>query len=364
MIRSRFSLPPRLAPLAFSVLLTATALFGDAITMKNGDRLTGTVIRVEGDSLTLKSELAGEVKIPFAAITSIDSGAPLSLVLKDGQTIVGSLKADNDRYTVTTAAAGTVETTKEKIATIRSEQEQARYLAALDRLTNPGLLDLWTGFFDAGYAATRGNAETNTLNLGANLTRSTSRDKISLSFTSINTNARLQGKTQQTANAIRGGGRYDLNLSKKSFVFALSDLEFDEFQRLDLRFVLGGGGGYRVVKSKTTVFDLFSGANLHKEFFSTGLRRTSTELILGNELNRKLASNMVLTERLVFYPNVSNTGNYRLNFDTALSTNINKWMAWNVGFSNRYLSNPVPGAKTNDLLFTTGIRLTFAKPAD
>jgi hypothetical protein len=79
---------------------------------------------------------------------------------------------------------------------------------------------------------------------------------------------------------------------------------------------------------------------------------TSPELILGNELNRKLASNMVLTERLVFYPNVSNTGNYRLNFDTALSTNINKWMAWNVGFSNRYLSNPVPGAKTNDLLFT------------
>ncbi|MFN9460583.1 MAG: hypothetical protein ACK6D7_24880, partial [Acidobacteriota bacterium] len=135
MIRSRFSLPPRLAPLAFSVLLTATALFGDAITMKNGDRLTGTVIRVEGDSLTLKSELAGEVKIPFAAITSINSGAPLSLVLTDGQTIVGSRKADNDRYTVTTAAAGTVETTKEKIATIRSEQEQARYLAALDRLT-------------------------------------------------------------------------------------------------------------------------------------------------------------------------------------------------------------------------------------
>lgn len=346
-----------------SLLLSGT-LLADSVTMKNGDRLTGTVIRVEGDSLTLKSELAGEVKIPFASITSIDSGAPLSLVLKDGQTIVGSLKAEADRYTVTTAAAGTVETTKEKIAAIRSEEEQTRYLARLDRLTNPRLLDLWTGFFDAGYAATRGNAETNTFNLGANLVRSTSRDKISLYFTSINTNARLQGVTQQTANAIRGGGRYDLNLSKKAFVFALSDLEFDEFQRLDLRFVLGGGGGYRVIQNKRTLFDLFSGANLNKEFFSTGLRRTSTELILGNELNHKIASNMVLTERLVFYPNVSNTGNYRLNFDTGLSTNINKWMAWNVGFSNRYLSNPVPGAKTNDLLFTTGIRLTFAKPAD
>lgn len=340
------------------------ALLADSVTMKNGDRLTGTVIRVEGDSLTLKSELAGEVKIPFASITSIDSGAPLSLVLKDGQTIVGSLKAEADRYTVSTTAAGQVETTKDKIATIRSEEEQTRYLARLDRLTNPGLLDLWTGFFDAGYAATRGNAETNTFNLGANLVRSTTRDKISLYFTSINTNARLQGQTQQTANAIRGGGRYDLNLSKKAFVFALSDLEFDEFQRLDLRFVLGGGGGYRVIQNKKTLFDVFSGANLNKEFFSTGLRRTSTELILGNELNHKIGANTVFTERLVFYPNMSNTGNYRLNFDTGLSTKINSWMSWNVGFSNRYLSNPVPGAKTNDLLFTTGIRVTFAKPAN
>ncbi len=347
-----------------SSLLLTGALLADSVTMKNGDRLTGSVIRVEGDSLTLKSELAGEVKIPFASITSIDSGAPLSLMLKDGQTLVGSLQAEADRYTVTTATAGRVETTKEQITTIRSAEEQTRYLARLDRLTNPRLLDLWTGFFDAGYAATRGNAETNTINVGAYLARATSRDKITLYFTSINTNARLQGQTQQTANAIRGGGRYDLNLSKKSFVFALSDLEFDQFQRLDLRFVLGGGGGYHVIQNKQTLFDLFAGANLNKEFFSTGLRRTSTELILGNELNHKIGGNIVFTERLVFYPNMSNSGNYRLNFDTGLSTNINKWLAWNVGFSNRYLSNPVPGAKTNDLLFTTGIRLTFAKPVD
>lgn len=345
-------------------LLCCASVFADSVTMKNGDRLSGKVIKVEGDSLTLKSDLAGDVKIPFASITKIDSGEPLSLVLKDGQIIVGSLKAEADRYLVTTADAGKVETTKEKIATIRSKEEQTRYQARIDRYANPRLLDLWTGFFDAGFSATRGNAETNSFNLGANASRATTRDKISLYFTSINTNARLQDRKQTTANAIRGGGRYNLNINKKSFVFALSDLEFDQFQRLDLRFVLGGGGGYHVVQNKRSMFDLFGGANLNKEFFSTGLRRTSTELLLGNELSHKLNSNMLLTERLVFYPNVSNTGQYRVNFDTALVTNINKWLGWNVGFSNRYLSNPVPGAKTNDILFTTGLRVTFARPAD
>jgi hypothetical protein len=29
--------------------------------------------------------------------------------------------------------------------------------------------------------------------------------------------------------------------------------------------------------------------------------------------------------------------------------------------SDRYLSNPLPGKKTNDILLTTGLRLTFAK---
>ncbi len=347
-----------------SLLFTYSVAFADSVTMKNGDRLTGAVVKVEADALTLKSDLAGVVKIPFASIASVDSGQPLSLMLKDGQTIVGSLKADADLYTVTTKDAGKVETTKEKIATIRSQDEQTRYLARLDRYSNPRLTDLWTGFFDAGYSATRGNAETNTFNLGANATRATTRDKISLYFLSINTNARIKNVKSTTANAVRGGGRYSLNVSEKAFVFALSDLEFDKFQQLDLRFVLGGGGGYHAIQNKRTAFDLFTGANLNKEFFSTGLRRTSTELILGNELSHKISSNMLLTERMVFYPNLSNSGNYRLNFDAGLVTNINKWLGWNVGFSNRYLSNPVPGNKTNDLLFTTGLRLTFAKPTD
>ena len=331
--------------------------------MKNGDRLTGAVVKVEADALTLNSDLAGVVKIPFASIASVDSGQPLSFILKDGQTIVGSLKADAELYTVTTKDAGKVETTKEKIAAIRSEDEQTRYLARLDRYTNPRLTDLWTGFFDAGYSATRGNAETNTFNFGTNATRATRRDKISLYFLSINTNARIRNVMSTTANAVRGGGRYSINLSKKAFAFGLTDLEFDQFQQLDLRFVLGGGG-YHVIQNKRIAFDLFTGANLNKEFFSTGLRRTSTELILGNELSHKISSNMLLTERMVFYPNVSNSGNYRVNFDAGLVTNINKWLGWNVGFSNRYLSNPVLGNKTNDVLFTTGLRLTFAKPAD
>jgi len=36
-------------------------------------------------------------------------------------------------------------------------------------------------------------------------------------------------------------------------------------------------------------------------------------------------------------------------------------LGWHLTLSNRYLSNPLPGTKKNDVLFTTGIRLTFAR---
>ena len=124
---------------------------------------------------------------------------------------------------------------------------------------------------------------------------------------------------------------------------------------------MGGGGGWHAVKNDRTVLDVFGGGSYNKEYFSTGLKRSSGEALLGEELTHKLSARSLLKQRLVFFPNLSQTGEYRLNFDTSLVTNLNRWLSWQVTFSDRYLSNPVPGAKSNDVLLTTGIRLTLAK---
>ena len=61
------------------------------------------------------------------------------------------------------------------------------------------------------------------------------------------------------------------------------------------------------------------------------------------------------------FPNLSDSGQYRMNFDIGASTAIAKWLGWQVTFSDRYISNPVKGTKNNDTLFTTGVRLTFGQ---
>lgn len=56
------------------LLLFGTAFVGaaraDEVTLKNGDRLTGTIIKSDAKTLDIKTEFAGVVTIQWSAITS------------------------------------------------------------------------------------------------------------------------------------------------------------------------------------------------------------------------------------------------------------------------------------------------------
>jgi putative salt-induced outer membrane protein YdiY len=145
------------------------------------------------------------------------------------------------------------------------------------------------------------------------------------------------------------------------FAFGSVDLESDQFQSLDLRFTPAGGAGYHAIHTDPTQFDLELGAAADREFFSTGLNRTSAEVLLGEELTHKFTATSSFHEKLVFFPNMSDTGQYRINYDMNWVTAVRKWFSWQVTISDRYLSDPVPGRKKNDVLYSTGLRLVFAK---
>lgn len=339
------------------------ASLADQVTMKNGDRLTGTIVKSDDKALVIKSEFAGVVTVTWDSITAIQSKEPIHVSLKSGQTIVGVVNTAGDKVTIATADAGQVTTDKAAITAIRSKEEQAAYDLQVERFRNPRLLDLWAGSVDFGFALSGGNSQTRNLTTSANATRATTRDKIGVNFTSIYATSKdpKTGVSGDTADAIRGGINYSLNVSKKAFVFGAMDLEFDRFQKLDLRFSPNGGFGYYVVKNDRTIFNIFGGGSLNREFFSTGLNRTSAEVIVGEELIKKIAKATTLNEKVSFYPNVTETGQYRINFDASTVTALSKWLGLKVAFSDRYLSNPLSGNKKNDVLFTTGLRITFAK---
>src|SRR5437667_12497173 len=122
------------------LLLTATLLVGaayaDQVTLKNGDRLSGSVLKSDAKALTLKSEFAGTVAIDWTAVDTITSAAPLYLTLKSGQVLLGPVETSNGVIQVKTADAGTDTTAKTQVATIRCKEEQDDSPAAVERLRN------------------------------------------------------------------------------------------------------------------------------------------------------------------------------------------------------------------------------------
>ncbi len=66
-------------------------------------------------------------------------------------------------------------------------------------------------------------------------------------------------------------------------------------------------------------------------------------------------------QNLAFFPNLSNRGEYRFDFDGGLTFKINNTLSVNMTVSDRFLSNPLVGNKKNDLLFSTGVVFSFAQ---
>jgi putative salt-induced outer membrane protein YdiY len=334
----------------------AAAASADKVILKNGDRLTGTIVSSDAKTMLIKTDLAGDVNVHWDDVSSIVSSQPLYLGLKDGQTVAGTVTTSDGTFTVTTTAAGKVEVPKANVTAVRDAAEQKA-------------VDAWSGILDTGLSLTRGNSATLAFSLSAKAARVTKRDKISVYSTAVYASDNTTPPSRTTAHAIRGGIRADFNVSERWFVFGLADFEYDEFQHLDLRNVLGGGLGYHVIKRKNTTFDLFGGGDYEQEYFSaaaafpTGLTRKTGEVLAGEELNMKLNDRFALTEKVSLFPNFSDSGQYRFQFDATAATKLKTWLSWQLTFSDRYLSNPLPGLKSNDELLSTGLRVTFGKGA-
>lgn len=331
----------------------------DEVTLKNGDRLTGTIVKSDAKMLVLKSDFAGDVSIQWDAITSIQSTQSLYLGLKDGQTIAGTVGTSDGEFVVTTKSAGTVTTSKDSVVAVRNEAEQTAFNNEIDRLRNPHLTDFWSGFLDTGLSVTRGNSDTLNFNLSGQAVRKTSRDTITAYATSIFANNGTGGPTKTTANSIGGGLRIDLNVTNRLFVFGLTDFYHDEFQQLDLRNILAGGLGYHVINTKPTTFDVYGGGAFNQSYYSTPLTRKTGEIMVGEYFSHAVSSRTTFSERLEFFPNISDTGEYRYTFDAHAVTKLSRWLGWQASFDDLHVSNPPTGIKKNDLILSTGLRLTF-----
>ena len=69
----------------FSILLISTGTsFADEVTLENGDKLTGTIVKVEGRKLVFKTDYTGPMEIPLEKIKNIATDKPSEVHLITG----------------------------------------------------------------------------------------------------------------------------------------------------------------------------------------------------------------------------------------------------------------------------------------
>ncbi|MDX3905764.1 MAG: DUF481 domain-containing protein [Pigmentiphaga sp.] len=216
----------------------------------------------------------------------------------------------------------------------------------------------WRGSISAGASLASGNTDATSLNIGANAGRATAMDRLNFNLTGLYGTKDEDGERSETAKLLRMGGKYDRDITDRMFGFGSLDLEHDKLQELNLRGVAAAGLGRHIIKNDRTVFDLFSGLAYNHERF-TEETRNSAELLLGEESNHKISDTTSLHQRLAIYPNLTDSGEYRIQFDAGLTTSITRKIELKITLSNRYMSNPQPGVKKSDTLLLTNIGYRF-----
>jgi hypothetical protein len=341
------------------LIAAAGLMMADQVVLKNGDRITGSIVKSDEKTLVLKTAYAGEVTIERAQIESLKADEALHVQLKD-KTVVGPVTpAPEGKVEVKVAQGAPVTAPLTEVLAFRAPAEQKAWEREQERLTHPRLSDFWSGFIGFSLAGASGNAQTKSIATTASATRLAGKNKMQLYFNQVYASQSNVEPFGATASRISGGYRIDRDMNKKLFVFGTTDFDYDKFQDLDLRSVLGGGLGYHVWSHADGYFNVNGGAVYNREEFATGLVRNSTEVLIGEEYGRKVFGKMKLYEKATFYPNMSETGEFRFTFDGGATIPVFKFLEWNIGISDRYMSNPIAGKKTNDFLYTTGIRLSF-----
>ena len=354
------------------LFLFALPALADQVVMKNGDKLTGSITKSDGKTLVLKTDYAGDLTIKFAEIQSLSSTGDLN-VTAGGKTAVGPVATSGANVIVTTKAAGSVEAPLSSVTVMRSPAEEAAYQKTL----HPSWGEGWAGGVNLGFGVTTGNSETKNLNVALNAVRTGAHDKLTLYENSVYAvNDKVVAPAtgpQTTADSNSGGARYDRDFIPRAFGFGSADFFSNSLQDLDLRYILGGGIGFHAIKNAYTMLDILAGGNYTHESYSEvaspnpppatySYSQSLAALTLGDAFTHKLGKSTVVTQAFMFYPDLSDTSQYRFTFNLGTVTKLNKWLGWQNSVTDVFVSNPpiaVPRIERNDLQISTGLNIAF-----
>lgn len=213
----------------------------DEIRMKNGDVITGKIVRKFNEKVVFKTSYAGEIQVIWSEIETIRTDEPLAITLSDRTNLRTPLESyDIGKATIQLAPARVRKNEDKQYEEKEIPLEELMYINPTPELSGIGVS--WKGRINLGGAVTQGNTDTTTLRLdGESIARTL---KHRLTVAAVVNRATSEGENTQFNN--RSLIKLDRFVSNKWYVYVNNTLENDRFRDIRLRTTTGAGSGYQV----------------------------------------------------------------------------------------------------------------------
>ena len=192
------------------LLLLAAGAAADEVHLKNGNRLSGTIIGLSEGKLMLETDFAGRLSIDWSRVERIESESPIEVVLADGTRVQGTA-APLDLARVT----------------------------AINPPVEPAVR--FSGRINVGLNKASGNTDTETAHADAEITARSTYHRVSTGAAYT----RASKDNRKTEENMLGRLKHDYFLTPKLYFYTAGLAERDEFKDISFRGTLGPGLGYQ-----------------------------------------------------------------------------------------------------------------------
>ncbi len=288
-----------------SLVLAAANVHADVVEMQNGDRLSGVIVRLQDNSLHLKTAYAeGELQLPWSEVVSIESDAPVTIKLSSGDIIKGRLLPANE----------------EGISVVSGELIPAVQIrmSNVQTINPPPQTTIVDGSITLGGNRQSGNTDRNALNAAVDAVIKSSKHRFTLGL--VANYAEESG--QVTERNTFGRLKYDFFISKQVYGYLNNEFLYDRFKGLNLRTVVGPGAGYQVWDDDVKSLALEAGLAYYNQDRDEGEDKSWVTARLAARFVYTFAAGIGFSENLTMYPSLESRGEFTLRNEAAVTSPI------------------------------------------
>jgi putative salt-induced outer membrane protein YdiY/preprotein translocase subunit YajC len=314
----------------------------DEIILINGDRITGTISKVEQGTLTLTTDYSEPMKIKKDKIKSIMTTGPVNVNLVSGEILKGILRANED-------GSITVEATEARKATVINLEQ----ITAIN--PSPVIQPKWKGNVTVGANMQSGNTKHINASISAEAVRKTEQDRFSIRFL----HNYAEEEDEVTIRNTYGALKYDYFFIKSLYGYLGVELLNDTFRDLNLRTVVGPGIGYQIWDDqiKSLLFEI--GVSYFSEDRKESEDNNWITGRLGSNFSYQIIESIVFSDQVIVYPGLEDIGEYQLRNEASLTSSLGAKWALKLTNILEHDSNPPEGVKKSDLYWILGLQYTF-----